>query len=132
MDPSRSPLLPSQLSWKRSLLLTCQILGLLVGTLDADDKYPILNEDNLTIQIQMQLSQEQKTFSQFLVAFWKPRLNFKHFQKKDDPDTSCIFGTTDSINVVRQISKQCRFRGPFNKQEGTCVQALLKAASKHL
>ena len=62
--------LPSQLSWKTSLLLTCQILGLLVNTLAADEKYPVLNRDNLTIPIEMQLSQKQKVFLNFLLLFW--------------------------------------------------------------
>ena len=93
--------LPSQLSWKTSLLLTCQILGLLVNTLAADEKYPVLNRDNLTIPIQMQLSQKQKTFSQFFAAFLKSTLNFKHFESKDDPHRFCIFEVTDSENVVR-------------------------------
>ena len=66
--------LPRKLSWKKSLLLTCQILGLLVNTLAADEKYPVLNRDNLTIPIQMQLSQKQKIFSQFFAAFLKSRL----------------------------------------------------------
>ena len=48
--------LPRKLSWKKSLLLTCQILGLLVNTLAANEKYPVLNRDNLTIPFQMQLS----------------------------------------------------------------------------
>ena len=66
--------LPSQLSWKKSLFLTCQILGLLLNTLAADEKYPVLNRDNLAIPIQMQLSQKQKTFSRFFAAFLKFRL----------------------------------------------------------
>ena len=74
--------LPRKLSWKKSLLLTCKILGLLVNTLAADEKYPVLNRDNLTIPIQMQLSQKQKTFSELLAKFLKSRLNFKHFEKK--------------------------------------------------
>ena len=45
--------LPNQLSWKKSLLLTCKIWGLLVNTLPGDEKYPVLNKDNLTIPIQM-------------------------------------------------------------------------------
>ena len=48
-----------------SLLLTCQILGLIVNTLAADEKYPVLNSDNLTIPIQMELSQKQKVFLNF-------------------------------------------------------------------
>ena len=62
--------LPSQLSWKTSLLLTRKILGLLVKTLAADEKYPVLNRDNLTIPIQMELSQQKKPFLNFLLHFW--------------------------------------------------------------
>ena len=47
---------------KMSLLLTCKILGLLVNTLVAYDKYPVLNRYNLFIPIQMQLSQKQESF----------------------------------------------------------------------
>ena len=63
--------LPSQLRWKMSLLLTYQIFWLLVNTLAADEKYPILNRENLTIPIQMQLFQKQKTFSKFSARFLK-------------------------------------------------------------
>ena len=73
--------LPRKLSWKKSLLLTCKILGLLVNTLAADEMYPVLHRDNLTIPIQKQLSQKQKTFSQFFVAFLKSTINFKYFEK---------------------------------------------------
>ena len=73
--------LPRKLSWKKSLLLTCKILGLLVNTLAADEKYPVLTRDNLTIPIQMQLSQNQKTFSHFFASFLKSRINFKYFGK---------------------------------------------------
>ena len=61
---------PSQLSWKKSLLLTWEILGLLVDTLATDEKYPVLNRDNLTIPIQMQLSEKQNMIIQFLLHFW--------------------------------------------------------------
>ena len=63
--------LARKLCSKKSLLLTCQILGLLVNTLAADEKYPVLNRDNLTIPIRMQLFNQQKTFSEFLAAFLK-------------------------------------------------------------
>ena len=93
--------LPSQYTWKKSLLLTCQILGLLVNTLAADEKYPVLNRDNLTIPIQMQLSQKQKTFSQIFPAFLEFRSNFEYFEKKYDPHSFCISEITDSENVVK-------------------------------
>ena len=53
-----------------------------VNTLPADEKYYLLNRDNLAQPIQMQLSQKQKTFSQFPFAFLKSILNYKHFPKK--------------------------------------------------
>ena len=121
-----------KLSWKKSLLLTWQILGLLVNTFAADEKYPVLNRDNLTIPIQMQLSQKQKTFSQLFAAFLKFRLNFKYFGKKYYPQRFFISEITDSKNVIRKMSKKSRFREPFDKQHGKRAQALLKSASQHL
>ena len=93
--------LPSQFSQKKSLLLTCQISGLLINKLDSDDRYPVLNRDNLTIVGQMQLPQKQKTFSQFSAAFFKSRFNFKYFEKKDGARRFCISEITDFENVVR-------------------------------
>ena len=93
--------LPWKLSWKKSLLLRCQILGLFVNILPADGKYPVLTKEKLTIPIHMILSRKQKTFSEFFAAFLKFRLNFEYFQKKDDPNTFFNFESTDSENVVR-------------------------------
>ena len=124
--------LPSELSWKKSRLLTCQILGLLRNTSAADEKYSVLNKDSLTIPIHMQLSQKQKTLSEFFTLFLKSRLNSNFFGKKDDPHRFCISEITDMENVVRYLSKNSRFRGPFDKQHGKRAQALLKSASFHL
>ena len=52
------------------------------NTFAADEKYPVFISDNLTLPIQMQLSQQQKTFFQFLAKFLQSRLNFKYFEKK--------------------------------------------------
>ena len=100
-----------KLSWKKSPLLKCKIFGLLVNTLTANEKYPVLNRDNLTRPIQMQLSHKQKTLSQFFAPFLKSSLNFKYFLKKDDLQRFCISETTDSVNVVREMSKKSNFRG---------------------
>ena len=86
--------MPSQLSLKKSILLTCKILGLLLNTLVADEKYPVLNIENLTILIQMQLSKEQKTFSDFFFFFFallKSILNYRHFQKNRRPSEILYF-----------------------------------------
>ena len=50
-----------------------------------DDKLYVLNRDNLTQAIQMQLYQKQKTFSELFFAFLKSILNFKQLPKNDDP-----------------------------------------------
>ena len=82
--------MPRKLSWEKSLLLTCKILRLLLNTLAADEKYLVVHNDNVTIPIQIQLSEKQKTFSQFFVAFLKCISNFERFQEKDDPHMFCI------------------------------------------
>ena len=93
--------LPRPLSWINSVLLTWKILGLLVNTLPANEKYPVLNKENLIIPIQMQFSQKQKVFSQVLPTFLKSKWNFKYFEKKDDLHRFCISEITGSENVLR-------------------------------
>ena len=93
--------LPRQLSWKKSLFLTYQILGLVVNTLPVDETYPVLNRDNLTIHIQMEFSQKKNFFSQFFAPFLKSTLNFKYLKLKADPHKFCIFEITDSECVAR-------------------------------
>ena len=53
-----------------------------VNILTPDGKCFLLNRDNLRQRIQMQLSQKQKTFSEFVSAIWRTRLIFEHFQRK--------------------------------------------------
>ena len=62
-----------------------KILRLFLNTSTVDEKHYLLTRDNLTQTIQIQLSQKQKTFFQFFLAFLKSILNFKHLLKKDDP-----------------------------------------------
>ena len=68
-----------------SLLVIHKILRLFVDTLTVNDKHYLLNRDNLPQAIQMQLSQKQKTFSEFFVIFLNSILNFKILTKKYDP-----------------------------------------------
>ena len=73
-----------------------KILRLFVNTLTVDDKHYLLNRDNLTQPIQMQLSKKQKTFSEISFAFLNSLLNFKHLPKKDRPHGCFISGYTGS------------------------------------
>ena len=66
-----------QLTYKTSLLVIFKIWRLFVNTLSADDNYSLLNRENLTQPIQMQLSQKQKTFSPFFSDFLKSSWNFE-------------------------------------------------------
>ena len=61
------------------------MLRMFVNTLTVNDKHYLLNRDNLTQPIQIELSQKQKIFSEFFLAFLKSILNFQHLPKNDDP-----------------------------------------------
>ena len=63
-------------------LIIIIIIIIIVNTLPADEKYNVLNRDNLTIPIQMQLSQKQQRFSQYFSALLKFPLKFEYFEKK--------------------------------------------------
>ena len=58
------------------------------------DKYSLPNTEYLMQPIQVKFSQKQKTFPRLFSAFSKSKLNFEHFQKKDDPDSVFISAAT--------------------------------------
>ena len=62
--------------WKKSPLLIHKILSLFVNTFTVNDKHYVINRDHLTLPIQIQLSQKQKTLSQFFFGFLKAILYF--------------------------------------------------------
>ena len=93
-----------QLSSKKSLLVISKVLRMFVNILTANDQYFLPNRDNLRQPMQRQLYQKQRFFSRFFSAILKSRLNFEHFQRKDDPHSWYICEITDpkkrgSINV---------------------------------
>ena len=105
-----------QLNFKKSLLVICKIWRLFPNTLSADGKYSLLNRDNLTQPIQMQLSRKQKTFSEFFSAFLKASLNFNIFKEKEMTLIADIFPklrTTKSL--VRSILKKPVPRDPSER-----------------
>ena len=53
-------------------------------------KCSLPNRDNLMTPIHTQLSQKLKKSSLFFRAFSKSRVNFEHFQKKDDAHSLLI------------------------------------------
>ena len=61
-----------------------------------DDKYSRRNMLNFTQHFEALLSQKQKTFSVFFVAFLKCALNLEHFEKKDEYPSLVISKVIDS------------------------------------
>ena len=72
-----------------------------VNTLTADDKYSLLNRDNLTQPIQILLPQKKKTFFQFYSAFYKSILNFEHFEKNMTVIADVFRNLPTPQNVIR-------------------------------
>ena len=61
-----------------------------------DDKYSRLNMLNVTQQFEAPLSQRQKTFSGWFLAFLKCALKLKDFEKKDECSNLVISKVIDS------------------------------------
>ena len=61
-----------------------RLLRLFVNTLTDDDKYSVLNRENLRRPIQILMSEKQKTCSELFSRLLKFILNFGIFQQKDD------------------------------------------------
>ena len=61
-----------------------ETLRLFVNALTANDKYSGSNMQNLLQIFQTPLSQKQKTFPGFFIAFLKCAWNLEHFRKKNE------------------------------------------------
>ena len=102
------------IDWAKVFLLTCQILGLLVNTLAADGNYAVLNRDNLTIPIQMQLFTNKKLFLDFLLQFWN-LLSILTISKKETILTVFVFPNLripkkkEAFSQIFAAYLKCRF-----------------------
>ena len=105
----------TQLSWKKRVLVVCKILGLFVNILTADDMYCLLNRGNLWQDLQKQLSQKQKIFSEFFFAFSKFRFNFEDFQEKKWPSWLMCFWT----DGLRKTCLDKRLKSPIEEDPST-------------
>ena len=84
------------MSWKKSPSVWYEILRLFVNALTVDDKYSGSNMQNIRQQFQTPLSEKQKTFSGFFIAFLKCAWNLEHFQKKDEYSSLIISEIIDA------------------------------------
>ena len=89
------PWIWDKMSWKISVLVRSEILGLFVNILTAECQYSRRNMQNFPQQLQKQLSQKRKAFSGFFIAFLICPSSLEHFQKKDEPSSLSV---PDNIN----------------------------------
>ena len=81
------PRIRDKLNWKKSALVRFEIFRLFVNTLTPDDKYSRRNMQIFWQQLQTILSQEEKTFRGFFIAFPKCAWNLEHSEKKEEYPT---------------------------------------------
>ena len=84
------------MSWPKSAFVRSQILTVFFNTLTTDDKNSRRNMLNFRQQFEPPLSQKQKTFSGWILAFLKCALNLEHFEKKDEHPSLVISKIIDS------------------------------------
>ena len=82
-------------------LITSEIFRLFVNTLTPDDKYSLRNMQIFWEQLQTLLSQKEKTFWGFFIAFPKCAWNLEHSEKKKKEYPSLII--TEIIASERHI-----------------------------
>ena len=66
------------------VLVLSEMFRVLVNTLTSDDKYSRRNMKIFWQQLQTLLSQEEKTFRGFFIAFPKCAWNLEHSEKKEE------------------------------------------------
>ena len=84
------------LRWRKGLWLICKVLKPFLKALTGHDKYSLRNRDKLQQPYQMRLSQEQEIFYELFFAFYKARLNFERFRKKEEPHSWFISEINDT------------------------------------
>ena len=84
------PRIWDKLSWKISVLVRSEMLGLFVNTLTAEYMHSSRNMQNLPQQLQTRFYLKRKVFAGFLIAFLKCTSSFEHFEKKDEPSSFSI------------------------------------------
>ena len=64
-----------------------------------DDRYILCNKQNFPQQIQTPISQKQKSFSGFFIAYLECASNLEHFEKKDEHPSLVFSEIIDSERV---------------------------------
>ena len=75
------------------------MLRLFVSKVTEDDRYIRCNMQNFPQQLQTAISQKQKMFSGFFIAYLECVSNLEHFEKKDESPSRVISEIIDSERV---------------------------------
>ena len=75
----------------------------------------------------MHLSQKQKVFSQLFAAFFEFGINFGHFQKKMTLIAYVFPKSPTTKDVLREMPKNSRLRGPLDMRHGKRAEALIQS-----
>ena len=87
------------MSWKKPARVSSEILRLFVNILTADEWYIRCNIQKFPQQLQTPISQKQKIFSGFFIAYLECASNLEHFEKKDEHPSLVISEIIDSERV---------------------------------
>ena len=111
-----------------SPLLLGEVLVVFVIRLTPDGKYPVHDCENLQLPIQMQLSRKTKKLSlNFLFHFWNLH-QILNILKKRMIVIANQFPKIRTVKILlRPLSKECRFRTPFDSQHVKALQILVKS-----
>ena len=119
------------MKWRKSALFKFEILGLIVNRLTADDKYSRRNIQNLTQELQMAISQKQKTFSGIFITYLKSITNSEAFAKKVESASLSICEIIDAEKSgYLNVNRSC-FRTSFGNQRVDEIQTLVKSIPSH-
>ena len=120
-----------EIIWRTSPCLKFGIIGLFVNTWTADYKYPVPDCENLPFPIQIQLSWEKKTFSEFFIAFMESPSNFEHFQKKKIIIANVFPKLTTVQSLITPLTIQRRLKTSFDSQHVKRFQTRVKSSWEH-
>ena len=108
-------------------LMLGETLGVFFNTFTAESKYPVLDGENLQIPIQMEISQNDKLFLNFLFNFWNLH-QILNILKKRMIVTAKVFPKLKTVKIfVRTLSKKRHFRTRLESQHVKTSQIFAKS-----
>ena len=107
-----------------SPLVLGEILGFFLTTMTADYKYLVQDCENLPLPIQMQVSEKQKLFLNFLLHFWNLHQTWNVLEEKMIV-LADVFPKLQTVkNFLRTLSKKHRLRTRIDSQHVKASQML--------